>query len=272
MTIRPIHAALSAVLSAGLALSVGASGAQADARSGSTRDPVTCTIGDVFPPGIILGVTARTVKFAVGTYCGPDHPANWQLTSDIYPGSSGASWLMLRNFHHPGGEKFTYVENPDGFYHVNFTGDQYFDGNWMAGPHPYFAVAFYDANQNGQDDGDEPLTRFNGSFVAKRATTFGTTFQASPDRLRRGQTLKISGSLQRANWDTGVYDGFAGTVSLQFRAAGHSSWKTVKHVRDDGTSAATTAKATVSGYWRYHYSGDAVSGSSNSAIDKVTVT
>jgi hypothetical protein len=276
MAFRPSYP----VLGSGLALAVAAlttaaltaPAAQAARAPHRAADPVTCSITSTSPSSITLGPTAETVRFGVHTSCDSDHTVNWDLNAETEPDSSGFSWLMLRNYHYPFSEKFTHVENAKGDYTVNFVGDKYFDGNWMVGPHSLSARAYYDANGNGRPDGDETVSQFSGSVVAKRATTFGTSFSASPKTLKRGKKLKITGALTEANWDTGTYDGFAVPVTLQFRKSGTSRYKDIKPVTDDGTAATTTVIVTTTGYWRYHYAGSDVTGSSNSDSSKVVVT
>jgi hypothetical protein len=241
----------------------------ATSRVNRQNTPVVCTIQNTSPAEVDLWVTPQRVTFDVATDCDQQYHVSWDLNSDIYPGSSGASWLLLRNYHLPNGEKFTHVEDRHGRFTVDFIGTDTFRGNKMAGVRPLSAFAFYDANHDGVNQ--EPTDYSTSSFVAKRATTFGSSFNAAPNRPKPGETITITGNLQRANWDTGAYDGYATTVTLQFQPAGSDAYTDVKQVTDDGTSATTTVQATQSGRWRYHYSGDGVSGASDSKSDKVVV-
>lgn len=83
----------------------------------------------------------------------------------------------------------------------------------------------------------------------------------------------MTGRVTRANWDTHTYQGYAGrTVSLQFKAAGASSYTMVKKVTSRGTGALrTTVKATGSGTWRWTYYGNSTSGAKSSTGDYVAV-
>jgi hypothetical protein len=232
-------------------------------------DDVICTITETSPAVATIGVTAQVVQFGVRTDCDGTYPVSWSLGSDIYPGSSGGSWLLLRNFHRPTGEKFTYAENAQGDFTRNFIGAGTFQGNTMAGPHPLSASAFYDADGDGLTNNGELTTSYLGSFIAKRATTI-SGFGVSAVRRRARQTIHVTGSLQRANWDTGQYDGFAASVELQFRPDG-GRYHDVKAVSDDGTTATTKVKVHTTGSWRYHYAGDDISGSSYSPSKRVVV-
>jgi hypothetical protein len=264
MVARPVLVTFAA--GGALALSVLAAPVAHAAPMAHAAAPVTCTITGTSPDVVTVGVGPQQVQFGVHTDCDGHYPVSWDLDSDIYPGSSGASWLLLRNYHHPSGEKFTHVENAQGFFTVDFTTPAVFSGNKMAGRHPLGADAFYDANGNGLSD--DPLSTFGGSFIAKRATTFGDSFSAGPGVRRPGQRISITASLARANWDTAQNEPFGACLELQFRPAGSSRFRDVKPVEDDGTSATTTVRAETTGAWRYHYAGDDFSG----AVDSPAVT
>ncbi|MGV9813477.1 hypothetical protein ACWDTQ_16345 [Streptomyces cellulosae] len=105
----------------------------------------------------------------------------------------------------------------------------------------------------------------------KRATRL--TVNASPEPLRKGRTLTVTGKVTRANWDTHKYQGYAGrTASLQFKAAGATSYTTVRRVKSSSTgSLRATVKATRSGTWRWVYYGNTTSGAKASAGDYVVV-
>ncbi|MFB6814897.1 hypothetical protein ACFCV8_10155 [Streptomyces sp. NPDC056347] len=119
---------------------------------------------------------------------------------------------------------------------------------------------------DGQDVDDKNLP-----LQLKRATR--VTANASPEPVAKGRTITVTGRVTRANWDTHTYQGYAGrTVSLQFKAAGASSYTTVKKATSGRTGALrTTVKATVPGTWRWTYYGNATSGAKSSAGDHVAV-
>ncbi|MFE2290605.1 hypothetical protein [Streptomyces sp. NPDC059452] len=120
--------------------------------------------------------------------------------------------------------------------------------------------------RGGHDIDDKKLP-----LQVKRATR--VTVNASPEPARKGKTITVTGRVTRANWDTHKYQGYAGrTVSLQFKAAGSSSYKTVKKAKSSSTGALkTTVKATVPGTWRWTYFGNTTSGAKSSTGDYVAV-
>ncbi|SCD37570.1 hypothetical protein GA0115243_1012120 [Streptomyces sp. ScaeMP-e83] len=99
----------------------------------------------------------------------------------------------------------------------------------------------------------------------KRATR--VTVNASPEPVRKGRTITVTGRV------THTHQAYAGrTVSLQFKAAGSSSYRTVKKVKSTKTGALkTTVKATASGTWRWTYYGNTMSGAKSSPGDDVAV-
>jgi hypothetical protein len=225
---------------------------------------VACTILDTLPHSVAVGVTPERVTFDVVTDCDADRDVSWAITSDIYPGSSGASWLMLRNYDYPYGEKFTFTEDPNGHYVLDpahSSGPATLSGNGWAGVRPLHASAFYDANHDGIVQEGEPVSNRSSSFILKRATTFGDTFHVSYDaRKKQVKKIRVTGRLQRADWDTATFADLEATVTLQFRAAGATEFVDVKRVTTASGVVETTAKVTTSGTWRYRYDGDAVSG------------
>jgi hypothetical protein len=111
-----------------------------------------------------------------------------------------------------------------------------------------------------------------GSGVqVKRAAKL--TADASPEPVKKGGTITVTGKLTRANWETGTYSGYASQkATLQFRPKSSSSYTTVKTVTS-GTGGAlkTTTKATKDGYYRYVFAGTATTGSATAAGDYIDV-
>lgn len=120
--------------------------------------------------------------------------------------------------------------------------------------------------KDSQDVDDENLP-----LQVKRATR--VTVNAAPEPVVKGRTITVTGKVSRANWDTHTYQGYGGrSVSLQFKAAGSSSYKTVKKATSSKTGALkTTVKATVAGTWRWTYYGNTTSGASSSSGDRVAI-
>ncbi|KUO08228.1 hypothetical protein [Streptomyces sp. DSM 15324] len=106
--------------------------------------------------------------------------------------------------------------------------------------------------------------------IKKSATL---TADATPEPVRKGRTITITGKLARANWSTGKYAGYASQpVKLQFRKKGSSTYTTLKTVRTSSTGTLrTTTKATVDGYYRYTFAGTATTAASTASSDFIDV-
>jgi hypothetical protein len=99
------------------------------------------------------------------------------------------------------------------------------------------------------------------------------TVNASPEPVKKGKTITVTGALTRANWDTLKYAGYTSqAVQLQFKKKGSSTYTTVKTVTS-GTGGAlkTTVKASVDGYFRYSFAGTSTTPAVNAAGDLVDV-
>ncbi|MEU0786072.1 hypothetical protein ABZ341_31390 [Streptomyces sp. NPDC006173] len=84
------------------------------------------------------------------------------------------------------------------------------------------------------------------------------TVNASPEPVKKGKTITVTGLLSRANWDTGKYAGYTvQPVGLQFRTKSASTYtSSLKTVKSDSTgNLKTTTTATVDGYFRYNFAG-----------------
>jgi hypothetical protein len=110
-----------------------------------------------------------------------------------------------------------------------------------------------------------------GTAQIKRAAKL--TANATPEPVTKGKTLTVTGTLTRANWETGKYSGYTSqSVALQFRAKGSDTYSTVKTVTS-GTAGAlkTTVKASADGYYRYKFAGTTTTGAKTAAGDFVDV-
>ncbi|MFD4571794.1 hypothetical protein ACFWNK_16125 [Streptomyces sp. NPDC058417] len=99
------------------------------------------------------------------------------------------------------------------------------------------------------------------------------TVNATPEPVKKGKTLTVTGKLSRANWDSNAYAGYAGqSVKLQFRKKGSSTYTTVKTVRTSSTGTLkTTVKASADGYYRYSFAGTGTTAPVSAAADFVDV-
>ncbi|WP_328747073.1 hypothetical protein OHT57_15950 [Streptomyces sp. NBC_00285] len=138
------------------------------------------------------------------------------------------------------------------------------DGNGTAGPWKLFLGAF-DLYLNISIDDDVVRSSI------KRAATL--TANASPEPVKKGKTITVTGKLSRANWTTGKYAGYATQpVKLQFRKKGTSTYTTLKTVNTSstGTLKATT-KAVSDGYYRFVFAGTGTTGTATAPGDFVDV-
>ncbi|WP_221348202.1 hypothetical protein [Streptomyces beigongshangae] len=102
------------------------------------------------------------------------------------------------------------------------------------------------------------------------------TVNASPEPVKKGKTITVTGSLTRANWETKKYGGYTQqSVKLQFKKKGTSTYKDVKTVKSGTGSSAgvlkTTVTASVDGTYRYAFAGTSTTPAVNSAGDAVDV-
>lgn len=142
------------------------------------------------------------------------------------------------------------------------------------------AAGFYSLVDQDNDDSDGHVSfGYNydvwgplGSGVqVKRAAKL--TVNASPEPVKKGGTITVTGKLTRANWATGTYTGYTSQqATLQFRAKNATGYTTVKTVTS-GTGGAlkTTTKATKDGYYRYVFAGTASTASATAAGDYIDV-
>ncbi|WP_340379852.1 hypothetical protein U5640_30950 [Streptomyces sp. SS7] len=123
-----------------------------------------------------------------------------------------------------------------------------------------------------QDTTDD-WTDVDVAATAKIKRNAKVTVNASPEPVRKGRTITVTGKLTRANWETGTYAGYRGqSVKLQFRKKGSSTYTTVKTVTSGrGGTLRTTVKATKDGYFRYVFAGTGTTGPSTAAGDFVDV-
>ncbi|MFE9170970.1 DUF5707 domain-containing protein [Streptomyces kebangsaanensis] len=120
-------------------------------------------------------------------------------------------------------------------------------------------------------DGDYAQKDNAKSFKVQRLSKL--TVDATPEPVKKGKTLTVTGKLTRANWESGKYAGYSGqSVKLQFRKKGSSTYTTLKTVKTDSKgNLKTTTKATVDGYYRYSFAGNSTTPAVNAAADFVDV-
>ncbi|WP_340378033.1 hypothetical protein U5640_25340 [Streptomyces sp. SS7] len=110
-----------------------------------------------------------------------------------------------------------------------------------------------------------------GTTKLLRAATL--TADATPEPVKKGKTLTVTGKLSRANWDTNKYAGY-GTqpVKLQFKKKGATAYTTLKTVKTGSTGTLkTTVTASADGYFRYVFAGSSTTAPVTSAADFIDV-
>ncbi|PTH88199.1 hypothetical protein C9J60_15170 [Streptomyces sp. A244] len=112
------------------------------------------------------------------------------------------------------------------------------------------------------------------SATAQLKRAAKVTTNATPEPATKGKPITVTGKLTRANWSTKKYDAYSGrTVSLQFRAKGTDTYKTVKKATTSSTGGLkTTVTASVDGYYRWVYYGNSTTGVATGAADYVDVS
>lgn len=121
-------------------------------------------------------------------------------------------------------------------------------------------------------DGDYVIRDTYASNVSvKRAAKLTTN--ASPEPVKKGRTITVTGALTRANWDTAKYAGYTSqSVKLQFKKKGASTYSTVKTVKSGSKGALkTTVTASADGYFRYSFAGTSTTPSVTSVSDFIDV-
>jgi hypothetical protein len=130
--------------------------------------------------------------------------------------------------------------------------------------------ASYGRFDDNPSSGEIVDTEINRSLALVRAARLSVN--AAPESPRRGQTITVTGTLQRADWDEGVYRGYRNRpVQLLFRPAGGTT-QVVKTVTSGaGGALRTTAVAERDGSWSWRYGGNVVTGTATSPRDALDV-
>ncbi|WP_181795061.1 calcium-binding protein [Streptomyces sp. WELS2] len=120
-------------------------------------------------------------------------------------------------------------------------------------------------------DGDYVWKEKAGAFSFQRAAKL--TANATPEPVKKGKTITVTGALTRADWESLKYGGYgAQSVKLQYSKKGTTGYTTVKTVKTDSKgNLKTTVKATADGYYRFSYAGNSATAAVNSAADFIDV-
>ncbi|MFF6997486.1 hypothetical protein ACFY93_21350 [Streptomyces sp. NPDC008313] len=145
-------------------------------------------------------------------------------------------------------------------------------GAWKADA---YAVAF-----NGQDPTSPSLdlskvgVAEKDGYAAPSLQRYSKlTVNASPEPVKKNRTITVTGTLSRANWDTGTYAGYTvQSVKLQFKKKGADSYSTLKTITSGSRGALrTTVKASADGTFRYSFAGTSTTPAVSSSGDAVDV-
>ncbi|MFD7305275.1 calcium-binding protein [Streptomyces pharetrae] len=115
---------------------------------------------------------------------------------------------------------------------------------------------------------------WNEDFTAHKVLRASAlTVNASPEPIRKGGTLTVTGRLTRADWEKESYVALANQyVKLQYKRSGGTSWATLKTIKSSSTGALkTTTTATYDGSYRFVYAGATTTSAVTSREDLVDV-
>lgn len=226
-----------------LLISLGLTAALGTAAVPAQAATTPCTITNFSPRSTVVGLTPHTTTFGIST-----------------TGCTRSDWSL------EGDDFFVFQDSPQN------TFDPY--DNSEAGAQDVIATA-------ADDDYNERDRVFDEGFSLLRRTTWQSgSFNASPEPVKKGGSLTVTGRLLVADWTNDAYVGYAGrTIAIQFRLpddpwpTGSPYASTVKNVvtAKDGTFR-TTVPARTTGVWRAAYGGNTVAGSSVAVGDSVKVS
>ncbi|MFE6775336.1 calcium-binding protein [Streptomyces sp. NPDC057702] len=139
--------------------------------------------------------------------------------------------------------------------------------NALAGT--WYVDAWVDAK-----DGDFYESAKAGSFKLQRQGKL--TVNASPEPVKKGKTLTVTGKLTRAHWDVFGDNKWVNhgnqSAKLEFRKKGAKTFSTVKTVKGNKNGDyKTTVKASVDGDWRWNFAGYSTHAAVASGVDFVDV-
>lgn len=122
-------------------------------------------------------------------------------------------------------------------------------------------------------DGTGFTDRYGAGILTIKAATSLTTADATPEPVAKGKVVTVTGTLTRADFDTGTYKPYAAqTVTLQWIKRSTTAWTAVKTAKTDAAGKLkVTATATADGSYRFTYGGNATSNLYTGPADYVDV-
>ncbi|MFF5141645.1 hypothetical protein ACFY6U_18270 [Streptomyces sp. NPDC013157] len=147
-------------------------------------------------------------------------------------------------------------------FHINAASD--LKNNGVAGTWKLFLGGF-DLYADASYDDDVATTHI------KKASKL--TADATPEPVKKGRTITVTGSLKRADWNKGTYTGYGRQgVLLQYRKKGSTTYTTLKKVTSSTSGALkTTTTATADGYYRFSFATNTTTAASTATGDYVDV-
>ncbi|MFG2952133.1 hypothetical protein ACGF5O_00195 [Streptomyces sp. NPDC048291] len=265
MRIRPAVAAVSLAtgLSA-LAASVAPTAASAADRAAPSDTVFTHVVVDG-GKDIVLGLTTKKTVTITWTATDPDGvAASWAYLWHG-PNTDDADGI-LPLYPPPGTCTVSAADPTTSTCRASFAVDaaRDLDHNALAGTWKVLA---------GAQDRTDDWTEIDAAGTARVERLGKVTVNASPEPVKKGRTVTVTGRLTRANWESGGYTGYQGqSVKLQFRKKGSSTYTTLKTVTSGGAGALrTTTEAKTDGYFRFVFAGTATTGPATAAGDFVDV-
>ncbi|GAA3141992.1 hypothetical protein [Nonomuraea roseoviolacea] len=231
---------LQRIQTAAVVLAMGAGGlVLAPAASAAAAPAVTKVDVDPGPP-IVVSDKAVTATFSFATK------------------DAGSAELQLKPPGVSAGSPITLTSKPFGQW-TRWTGSRAFEAK-DAGTWNVLAVA-----HGSGGSGEKSVT---GTFeVRKTLDTKIVDFDADPDRVSRGDTIKVSGTLLAGG------KGYAGqSVTITFREQGTDAYRHVAKVATGpGGAFGARVRAETTGWWRAEFGGTTEAASSVSDTDRVDV-
>ena len=264
MGIRPAIVVVSLSLATALSAAVIPAAAQAAGRAA----PSDTTFSNVVVNGgkdIVLGLTTRKTITITWTATDPDGvDASWAYLWHG-PNTDDADG-NLPSYPPPGTCTVSPSDPTTSTCEVSIGVDaaRDFDHNGLAGTWNVLA---------GAQDANDDWTEIDAAGTAQFKRYAKVTVNASPEPVKEGRTITVTGKLTRANWESGTYTGYQDrSVELQFRKKGSTTYTTLKTITSGSHGTLkTTTKARTDGYFRFRFTGTATTGPSTAAGDFVDV-
>ncbi|MGQ5655714.1 hypothetical protein ACUJ8H_37810 [Streptomyces sp. EKR5.2] len=262
MRIRPATAAI--FLATALSATVTPATAQAADRAASsdtTFSKVVVNAGE----DVVLGLTTRKTITITWTVKDPDGvAASWAY---LWHGTDTDDADGILPTYPPAGKcTVSSTDRTTSTCKVSFAVDtaRDLDDNAFAGTWKVLAEA---------QDANDDWTAVDVVTTVRIKRYAKVTVNASPEPVKRGRSITVTGKLTRANWESGTYTGYEGRpVQLQFRKKGSTTYTTLKTITSGSKGALkTTTKAGTDGYFRLRFIGTTTTGPATAAGDFVDV-